>query len=324
MCPTVATHQAPTYQDPVRGRARSPGDVRETPVEPRTEDGRWVSEQTYWTDYYLESDIHYEWNNGRLEEKPVSDYETYLVYAWFSELMQHFLRARPIAKMVALEMGFRLPLPGGTVIRKPDFGVVCNDNPQPLLPLDCSYHGVFDLCVEALSDRERRDIERDLVTKKAEYAAAGVPEYFILHREPERQAFFSRTAAGVYVPMVPEDGLIRSRVLPGLQFRLTDLCDQPAPEAMRNDPVYADFVFPGWQEAERRAQAEADRAEAEASRAEAEANRADAEANRAEAEQAARRLAEVRAEAEAQGRRQAEQALAELRAQLAADRRPPN
>ena len=252
MSPIVATHPA---QAPMPTVAYPPG---EDAAAPRSADGLRVSEETYWKEYYLESDVHYEWNDGRLEEKPVSDYETYLVYAWFTELLQHFLRARPIARMVALEMGFRLKLPGGrTVIRKPDFGVVLNENPQPLLPLDCSYHGVFDLCVEALSDKERRGIERDAVTKKGEYAAGGVPEYFILHRESERQAFFARTAAGVYAPIVPEDGVVRSRVLPGLQFRLADLCARPAPEALRDDPVYAAFVLPGWREAEQRAEAEA-------------------------------------------------------------------
>ncbi len=72
-------------------------------VEPVVEDGRRVSEQDYWRDYYLESDIHYEWNDGRLEEKPVSDYETYLVYAWFTELLRHFLRTRPIASMPQIQ-----------------------------------------------------------------------------------------------------------------------------------------------------------------------------------------------------------------------------
>ena len=256
MSPTAAAIcDAPAH--PAPAVARPPGDAPQVPVEPRSADGLRVSEETYWTEYYLESDIRYEWNNGRLEEKPASDYGTYLVYAWFVRLLEDFLENRPMARMVALEMGFRLPLPTGTVIRKPDFGVVCNDNPQPLLPLDVSYHGVFDLCVEALSDQDHRGLERDLVTKKAEYAAGGVREYFILHREPERQAFFTRTAAGVYIPMVPEDGVIRSRVLPGLQFRLTDLCAQPGPKAMHLDPLYADFVLPEWREAEARAEAEA-------------------------------------------------------------------
>jgi hypothetical protein len=249
---------------------------------PPSQAGRRVSEAEYWRTYYLDSDIHYEWNNGRMEEKPVSDYETFLVYKWFMLLLEHFLTARPIAKMVALEMGFRLPLPTGTVIRKPDFGVVCNDNPQPLLPLDASYHGVFDLCVEALSDLERRDILRDTLVKKAEYAAGGVPEYYILHRTPEQQAFFARAADGLYAPIAPADGVIRSRVLPGFQFRLADLCRRPEHATLREAPVYAAFVFPGGRAAEERAQ------EAEPARDEAE--------RRAE---------------------QAEQALALLQAQLA-------
>ncbi|AUB80758.1 Uma2 family endonuclease [Candidatus Thiodictyon syntrophicum] len=259
------------------------------PVPPPSAAGRYVSEEEYWRDYYLDSDVHYEWNNGRLEEKPVSNYETFLVYEWFMHLLRLFLDSRPIAKMVALEMGFRLPLPTGTVIRKPDFGVVRNDNPHPLLPLDASYHGVFDLCVEALSDQERRDILCDTVVKKAEYAAGGVPEYYILHREPERQAFFTRTAAGVYVPIRPDDGVLRSRVLPGLQFRLADLCRRPEHATLRDDPVYAAFVLLGWRAAEERAAAES--------------NRADTEAQ-------ARRQAERRAQ-------EAEQALARLHAQLA-------
>ncbi|MFB1491676.1 Uma2 family endonuclease, partial [Thiocapsa sp. C3-3m] len=200
-----------------------------------------------------------------------------------------------------LEMGFRLPLPTGTVIRKPDFGVVCNDNPQPLLYFDASYHGVFDLCVEALSERKPAGIVRDAVTKKAEYAAGGVREYIILHREPERQAFYTLTTAGLYVPIVPEDGVIRSRVLPGLQFRLDDLIAQPSPEAMRRDPVYAAFVLPGWREAEERA--------------EAEARHAEAEAQRAEAETQARLVIEQRLAQEIHARREAEEALARLRAE---------
>jgi hypothetical protein len=154
---------------------------------PGSEDGRCVAEETYWRQYYATSDIKYEWNDGRLEEKPVSDYATYLVYHWFLSLLSHFLKTRPIAKHVGLDMGFRLRLRDRVVIRKPDLAIVHHDNPQPLLFHDASYHGVFDICVEALSDLDRRGIERDTLVKKAEYAAVGVPEYFILHNEPRYQ-----------------------------------------------------------------------------------------------------------------------------------------
>lgn len=264
--------------------------------------GRLVSEKTYWRDYYFESDIHYEWNDGRLEEKPVSDYATYCVCHWFLLLLSHFLKTRPIAKHVGLEIGFRMRLRDRVVIRKPDLGIVHNDNPQPLLFHDRSYHGIFDICLEGLSDQDRRSIERDTLTKKAEYAAAGVPEYFILHREPRYQRFYRLNDAGIYSPIEPRDGVIASQVLPGFQFRLSDLVEQPEYEALRDDPVYADFVLPKWREDRERAEAEAQRAEAEAQRADAEASRADAEAEaRADAERRAREaqaeLARLRAQA---------------------------
>lgn len=275
---------------------------------PGSEEGRSVSEDSYWREYYFESDIHYEWNNGCLEEKPLSDYATYLVCHWFVLLLSHFLKTRPIARHVGLEMGFRMRLRDRVVIRKPDLGIVHNDNPQPLLFHDRSYHGIFDICLEGLSDQDRRSIERDTLTKKAEYAAAGVPEYFILHKEPKYQRFYRLNDAGIYAPIEPRDGVIASRVLPGFQLRLSDLVEQPEDEALRDDPVYADFVLPKWREDRERAEAEAQRAAAEAERAEAEASRADAEASRAETE------AEARAEAERRAR-EAEAELARLRAQ---------
>lgn len=284
--------------------ASAPAPSLERPVEPVSHAGRLVSEEEYWRTYYLESDIHYEWNNGRLEEKPVSDYETFSVYEWFIELLRCFLRANPIARMVALEMGFRLPLPGKTVIRKPDLGVVHRDNPQPLLPLDCSYHGVFDLCIEALSDKERSGIERDTRTKKSEYAAGGVPEYYILHRTRALQSFYTLDSArGVYVPIEPVDQVIHSRVLPGFRFRVTDLGRRPNLETLRSDALYGDFVLPGWREAEERAEAEAERAKAEAERARAEAS--------------ARAAAEDRANREKRAREDSEAEVARLRALLA-------
>lgn len=42
---------------------------------------------------------------------------TYMVYAWFVELQRHFACARAITRMVTLESGFRLALPGETAIR---------------------------------------------------------------------------------------------------------------------------------------------------------------------------------------------------------------
>lgn len=73
----------------------SPPDAESAAAAPMSLEGLPVAEEDYWRQYYLESDVHYEWNNGRLEEKPVSDYETFLVYQWFMALLAHFLTATP-------------------------------------------------------------------------------------------------------------------------------------------------------------------------------------------------------------------------------------
>jgi len=91
-----------------------------------------VTEAEYWEKYYGESEIIYEWNNGLLEEKPVSDYVNYLMFSWFVEILHQFLTVHPIAETTGLEIGFRLDLPHKTQIRRPDLGVILNDNPVAL------------------------------------------------------------------------------------------------------------------------------------------------------------------------------------------------
>jgi Uma2 family endonuclease len=278
--------------------AADPPAARADLIEPNSEDGRRVSEAVYWRDYYHLDDILYEWNDGRLEEMPMSDLETLLAYGWLLDLLRRYLESHPVGQIVAPDFGFRLVLATGTKVRRPDCALVRGDNRQPIGLRDASYRGIYDLCIEALSDRKPADVRRDTITKKAEYAAAGVPEYYILHHDPQQRAFYTRNAAGRYLPIPPQDGVIASKVLPGLRFRLSDLDARPALAQLAADPVYSGFVLPQWQRDRARAEAEASRAEAEAS---------EAEARRAEAEAAARREAEQRAALATIARRDAEQ-----------------
>jgi Uma2 family endonuclease len=215
-----------------------------------------VTEAEYWENYYDNpDDVIYEWNNGLLEEKPVSDYENVLMYLWFFELLRHFLKTHPIAKITALELGFRLNLPHQSDIRRPDLGVVLNDNPVPLRLSDRTYQGICDMCIEALSDSKPAEIKRDTVTKFGEYESAGVKEYYILYSKGEQMDFYRLNRWGVYVPIKRvQDDLIQSTVLPGFQFRVSDLFNQPSEKQMAFDPVYEKFVLPYYQEEKRKAQ----------------------------------------------------------------------
>jgi len=234
-----------------------------------SEEGKWVSEAEYWATYYEHPDFSYEWNNGYLEAKPMSDYEQYALYKWLVMLLDQFLRIRPIARMIALETGFRLPLPKKTSIRKPDLGVVLHDNPIWLADKDRSYKGIFDLCIESLSDSDRREVERDTVQKRSEYEIIGVREYYILDARQTNLRFYQRTPAGKYIALPPVQGdIIQSTVLPGFQFRLSDLTRQPSLIEMAADEVYQAFILPEYQIEKQRAEQERQRAEQERQRAE--------------------------------------------------------
>jgi len=240
-------------------------DPRKIGLDPDPPAGTRVSEADYWA-YYYEHDNGYEWNDGYLEVKPVSDTLTIRVYQWLLRLLQFYLDTHDNAQLTALEMGFRLRLADKVAIRKPDLGLVLDSNPIPLADLDRSYKGTFDLCVEALSDSTPAEIARDTEQKRREYEAAGVREYYILHHEPRWQRFYRRNAFGRYQPIPTDEGVLQSEVVPGLRFRREDLLRQPGPSAMIEDAVYAPFVLPAWQrdravlEVERQARQQAEQA----------------------------------------------------------------
>jgi len=219
----------------------------------------WVTEAEYWQNYYNYPDKIYEWNNGVLEEKGVSSICTYHIYHWFILLLDHYLKINPEDEMVHMEMGFSFQLTDKKVIRRPDIGIVSRDNPLPLKDDDISYSGLFDICIEAVSDSNRAQLERDIIVKKQEYAQAGVQEYFILY-EDINQVEFYQLKGNTYNPITKTDGIIQSNVLPGFQFRFDDLFKQPTVEEMINDPVYKDFVGLSLQKANKIATQEKQRA----------------------------------------------------------------
>ncbi|MCP4696201.1 MAG: hypothetical protein GY862_05050 [Gammaproteobacteria bacterium] len=123
-----------------------------------------VTETVYWEKHYPRKlGGVYEWNDGVLEKKTKSRHGTISIYYWFNELLSHYLRTCPVAEIIMLDMGFRMVLPHKTVIRRPDMGILRNDNPVQFSPDDTSYHGIFDACIEALSDVEPGAKERDTV-----------------------------------------------------------------------------------------------------------------------------------------------------------------
>lgn len=223
-----------------------------------------ITKAEYWDKYYDYPDVTYEWNNGKLEEKGVSDFVTISMADWFNKLLGYFLETHQLAKKTFLEMGFSLLLAQKEEVRRPDFGIVLNTNPIPLLPSDKSYQGTYDLCIEVLSDSKPEDIKRDTEEKWTEYAKGGVKEYYILDGQDRYTAFYRLSKRGFYVPIKPVKGeIIQSTVLPGFQFRIEDLLKRPLQDEMVDDPVYQSFVLPGYSKEKKARQHAEQRAETE-------------------------------------------------------------
>jgi len=273
---------------------RDTGFIREEEV---SEDGLFVSEEEYWENYYNHPDFNYEWNNGYLEEKPVTDFKGSEAYQWFLVLLRQFLHEFPIAKMIGLEFGFRLALPRKTGIRKPDLAVVLNTNPIILGDTEFSYKGTFDICIESLSYSRPKEIKRDTVEKKKEYEGIGVKEYYILDARRTETAFWRLNQKGKYQKIKPiRKEIVQSEVLPGFQFRISDLYRQPSLKEMAEDEVYQGYVLPFYQKARQEAETERQRAETEWKRAETERKQAETERQRAETEWKRAEIAEQRAD----------------------------
>ncbi len=277
-----------------------------------SKDGLAVSEEEYWEIYYNDPDFVYEWNNGYLEVKPMSDVKGSKSYRWFCTVLDCYLTTYPVGTAVSLEIGFRLALPYKTGVRIPDLAVVLDNNPVSINDDDRGYHGIFDLCVESLSHSSLKEIKRDTEDKKDEYEGAGVKEYYILDARGTETAFYRRDRHGNYKHIRPaKGGIIRSGILPGFQFRISDLYTRPPLEKLAEDKVYHDYVFPSHKEVKQRAEKAEQCAEQETELRKQETARAEKAEQCAEQETELRKQETARAEQE---RLRAERLAEKLRA----------
>ena len=239
--------------------------------------GLRVTLEEYWETWYERPhpnvDVSYEWSNGILEAKPLPNYAQTEQYRWFFRLLSCYLEVNPIAKLLCLETGAYMSVPDESlpsekweVVFKPDIGIILDDNPAPWGADDQrSYMGVCDMIVEELSDSTSAEVKRDTEEKREGYGRAGVKEYYILDPTGRHMHFYRLGVAGDYEEIEPDEaGVIRSQVLPGLQFRREDLLREPRLAELARDDVYAGYVIPELQVAESRVEKAEERADAEA------------------------------------------------------------
>ncbi len=116
-------------------------------------------------------------------------------------------------------------LPGQRRLRAPDLLFVARR--RAALIRRMALDGPPDLAVEIVSPDS---VERDWVTKRAEYERGGVREYWIVDPQHERFAAYALHGKTYRAIRPDDDGRVRSRVLKGLHIRPEWLWRSPLPK----------------------------------------------------------------------------------------------
>jgi Uma2 family endonuclease len=173
---------------------------------------------------WCDEDTWAEWVDGEvIVFRPASIGHQELM-AFLIFLLRFFIRTHDLGELLPAPTLMRLPSrPSG---REPDGLFVAK---QHLDRVRSTWiDGPADLVVEIVSPESA---ERDWETKRAEYAAAGIPEYWVLDRDRRDAAFFQLGADAQYTrAAVDTDGVYHSKVLPGLWLRIEWLWQLPAPD----------------------------------------------------------------------------------------------
>jgi Uma2 family endonuclease len=173
---------------------------------------------------WCDEDTWAEWVDGEvIVFRPASIGHQELM-AFLIFLLRLFIRTHDLGRLLPAPTLMRLPSrPSG---REPDVLFVAKQHADRVR--STWIEGPADLVVEIVSPESAA---RDWETKRAEYAAAGIPEYWVLDRDRQDAAFFQVGAHGRYTrAAVGAAGVYHSKVLPGFWLRVEWLWQLPTPD----------------------------------------------------------------------------------------------
>jgi len=173
---------------------------------------------------WCDEDTWAEWVDGEVTVFVPAAIPHQQIMAFLIFLLRLFAGAHGSGTVLSAPTLMRLPSrPSG---REPDLLFVSRDHEDRIR--HTWIEGAADLVIEIASPESE---ERDWETKRAEYAAAGVPEYWVLDYGPRDAAFFQLGADGQYVrASLDETGVYHSKVLPGFWLRVKWLWQTPPPD----------------------------------------------------------------------------------------------
>ena len=195
-------------------------------IAPFPEERRIPMTYDEWLDWAEESRIS-EWVDGEAIEfmPPTTRHQD--VVAFLVALLRVFAELRRLGLVIGSPIEVKLSVRHS---REPDLVFIANENMERVLPLRIV--GAPDLVIEVITDDR---VRRDRITKRDEYAAAGVPEYWIIDCRPghQREEFLILDDSGRYrAEDLDERGRFHSSVLRGIWLEPAWLRADPLPDVL--------------------------------------------------------------------------------------------
>jgi Uma2 family endonuclease len=176
---------------------------------------------------WADEDTHAEWVDGEvIVFMPAKTVHADLAI-FLAALLRFFTQFFGLGKVLAAPYEMKVE-PSGRPSREPDILFVATHNLGRIT--EDKLAGAADLIVEIVSDDS---VTRDRTTKRREYEAAGVSEYWVLDPRPgqKRAQFWVLGEGGRYQRVaVGKDGIYRSTVIPGFWLRVDWLWAKELPD----------------------------------------------------------------------------------------------
>ena len=175
---------------------------------------------------WADEDTRAEWVDGEVIVFMPATIRHLLLVGYLFNLLTNFANVRRDATIFSERLD--VVTRGGRAWRQPDLVVLLNDHLARLTATRLT--GPADVIIEVVS---KESAVRDLEEKLEEYAALGVPEYWIVESREGKHGvtFLHLRPAGHYEPIDPDDqGRLHSSVLGGFWLDPAWLAEDPLPD----------------------------------------------------------------------------------------------
>ncbi len=174
-----------------------------------------------WTD----EDTHAEWVDGEIVMPSPATEKHQETVGFLYEVLRIYMRVKNAGRVFQAPFQMKLPGKHGSG-REPDLVFIAKNN---LSRLETGLiRGPGDIVIEVVS---LESVERDRVDKYKEYAAGGVPEYWLIDVTIGEAEFYCLDANNQYqrVP-IDHEGKFHSQILPDFWLKPEWLWEAPLPE----------------------------------------------------------------------------------------------